>query len=184
MFLLSFAIVSFLRFSNYFVWIILEPGISFHVYQLGFSSQEFGLFFGTYGLMMVIGQIFLGSLSDKFGRKRVIALGTVIYLISFTILFFSTQFWHFILMSILAGIGFSLVLPAQYAFIGDIVKKPEYRGKVIGIFYAFTNIAGIFGPIFGGYLYLVLEIHFLYLISILVLILNIFLLFFLKPQSL
>ncbi|KKK80984.1 hypothetical protein LCGC14_2818020, partial [marine sediment metagenome] len=52
-----------ISFLDFFSWIVIEPGIIFYFYNLGFTPLEFGYFVGVYGAFVAIGQIFFGGLS-------------------------------------------------------------------------------------------------------------------------
>ena len=73
----------------------------------------FGLVVGVYGVTMVLGQAFLGPLSDKYGRKSVIVTGTVIETVFYAGLIFLTSFPLMIIAAAISGLGTALIEPAM-----------------------------------------------------------------------
>ena len=54
-------------------WLLVSPGFIFYFYdELFLSASDFGYFVAGYGLFAALGQAFLGNLSDKYGRKKII----------------------------------------------------------------------------------------------------------------
>ena len=64
---------------------------------------------------------------------------------------------------------FRVIIPSVVALLADITKSETNRGKVIGIHYGIFFLAGIVGPIFGGYLGDVFSFNFVLYISVLIL---------------
>jgi MFS family permease len=141
----------FISFLDYISWIMIEPGIIFYLYdEIGFSPFDFGVFVGIYGITVVIGQVFFGGLSDRFGRYLIIFVGGIAHFLGYLALIFASSLLEFMLMPIFAGVAIALIHPALTALVGDLAKE-KHRGQVIGILAIPVQFAGIVGPLFGGW---------------------------------
>lgn len=160
-----FAALTYINFVDYLSWAILEPGVSFYVYdELGFSPTDFGLFIASYGLAVAVFQLLLGGLSDKVGRRLVLAAGGVVHFAGYFVLLFANSFLTFILFAMLAGVAVALIQPSLIAFVGDVTAS-DHRGQVMGLLGSVVQLAGVIGPVGGGYLAELFPVTLLFWIS-------------------
>ena len=103
-------------------------------------------FVGAYGLAMLLGQAFLGKLSDRYGRKPVMILGLLLNGTLFPGLIFVHSFGLLFPVAVLAGLGDALFIPAIAASYLDIAE-PEHRSQVIGIKGSVVALATVVGPL-------------------------------------
>jgi predicted MFS family arabinose efflux permease len=85
---------------------------------------------------------YFGALADRFGRRKIMALGLVSQCIGMAGISLSTGWWSAVPM-FLAGLAINMFLPAQQAYISDIASF-ERRGRALAsveISFAFTGIA-------------------------------------------
>ncbi len=101
---------------------------------------------GGYGLAMMLGQVFLGQVSDRFGRKPVIVAGTALNLLLYPGMAFIGDFWTLFGVSVLAGLGMALLSPALSALYLDITQ-PQYRSRILGIKGSVLSLGGVLGPL-------------------------------------
>ncbi len=87
-----------------------------------------GIALGAYGLTQALFQIPFGMMSDKFGRKPVIAAGMVIFAIGSVIAAISTSIEGVLLGRIIQGSG--AVAAAVIALTADLTRE-EYRTKAM-----------------------------------------------------
>ena len=167
-----FIVFIFIRFAGIVSWSLIEPSVSFYLYNLNYDSLAVGFYFSCYGITMFLGQTFLGGLSDKFGRKIVLQIGLIIYMLGFCFLLNTDQIINFYISGILNGIGVSLIIPSIVAELADITNGSGNRGKIMGFYYGAYYLAGIVGPIFGGYLGEVFNFNFVVSLAIAILIMG------------
>jgi DHA1 family tetracycline resistance protein-like MFS transporter len=136
-----------LDFIGSFAFAFVEPQMVFYFYEeLDWSTVQFGIVVGAYGLVMVIGQTALGQLSDRFGRKPVIIAGTLLMVTFYAGLVFATTFSLLMLVAVVAGLGAALTAPAVSAYYLDITAE-QHRSRVLGIKGAATSLGSVTGPL-------------------------------------
>jgi EmrB/QacA subfamily drug resistance transporter len=91
-----------------------------------------------------------GKLGDLFGRKRILQIAVVIFLIG-TILCASSQtMWQLIAFRAIQGIGSGGMVALLPGIIGDVVP-PRERGKYQGLVAGTFTVANAAGPLIGGF---------------------------------
>lgn len=103
--------------------------------------------------LLTLGTLILtaGSLSDLFGRKRIIIWGLYGFLAASLLCALSPTGLALIIARALQGIAGALLVPSSLAFIISTFKDAA-QSKAIGTWTAWTGIAFIAGPIIGGLL--------------------------------
>jgi multidrug resistance protein len=150
--LATFAILILVSFVLTFTFAFISPVMVFYVYdELNFSATQFGLLAGVLGLAMVLGQIFLGGLSDKYGRKPVIILGLIVFSIFYAGMMFFTRFASCFLVSAIGGIGSALATSATSAYILDISDE-DHRSRIQGIRSSFMALGEAIGPLLAVFI--------------------------------
>lgn len=131
---------------------MLVPILSLYTQNLrGATPLLIGIALGCYGLTQAVFQMPMGLYSDRFGRKKIIALGLVIFALGSVIAALSDNIYGIILGRSLQGAG--AVGSATTALLADLTS-PEQRTKamaVVGITIgaAFT-LAMVLGPVLNG----------------------------------
>ena len=93
-----------------------------------------------------------GSLGDRFGRRRVYALGIVTFTGASMLCGLAPSVTLLIAARALQGIGAALLVPGSLALIAASFTTGHERGKAIGTWSAFSAIATALGPVLGGWL--------------------------------
>lgn len=92
-----------------------------------------------------------GVVGDRFGRKRILIIGLVIFAVSSAICAFAVNAGMLIGFRAIMGIGGAAVLPTTLAII-TVVFPPQERGKAIGAWAGAVGAAVALGPVLGGLL--------------------------------
>lgn len=92
-----------------------------------------------------------GSSGDRYGRKRVFLLGTVLFAGGSAWCAFAGSIDALIAARTLQGIGAALLVPGSLSLISS-AYSPAKRGRAIGTWSGFTAMMGASGPVLGGWL--------------------------------
>ena len=92
-----------------------------------------------------------GALGDRFGRKRVLVIGLIIFGIASAASAFATTPGQLIAFRAVMGVGGAAVMPTTLAII-TVVFPPHERGKAIGAWAGAVGAAVALGPVLGGLL--------------------------------
>ena len=148
---LSLSAVFFLRMLPLFM---LLPVLSLAGESYQYSTpQLLGIALGIYGLTQASLQIPFGMLSDRFGRKPIICLGLIIFIIGSLIAAMSDSVYGLILGRALQGSG--AIAAAIMALAADLSTE-QHRTKVmalIGISIGISfSVAFVIGPLLYNYI--------------------------------
>ena len=89
----------------------------------------------------VLGALFGGWPTDRYGRQRTLLYIGVLYLISAVGSAFSTDVWSFMMFRFIGGVGVGISTIAAPLYISEIAP-PERRGRLTGLF-QFNIVLGI-----------------------------------------
>ncbi|NDE05219.1 MAG: MFS transporter [Flavobacteriia bacterium] len=92
-----------------------------------------------------------GVLGDKYGRRKILLIGLVIFMLASAACSFAASPSQLIWLRAIMGIGGAAVTPVTLAII-TVVFPPKERGKAIGTWAAAVGGAVALGPILGGLL--------------------------------
>jgi predicted MFS family arabinose efflux permease len=87
--------------------------------QVGKSSSTVGLLFTGYSLSAALSVLFWGPLSDKFGRKRGLLAGLIIFSLGSIATFLSSTFEPLLLSRIITGMGASMISLNAISYAAD-----------------------------------------------------------------
>ncbi|UCE11094.1 MAG: MFS transporter [Candidatus Thorarchaeota archaeon] len=140
-------------FANMFALGILEVAFVLDaVERFGISPLEIGVFFGVIGVVMIIGNIVFGKLSDRVGRKWLIVGGALIGAFSLLLFVIADSTLGFVIAGAVLAVGMSMRGPTIQALIGDLTDRRHY-GTMMGAFGAVSNGAYAVSPLLGGVMY-------------------------------
>lgn len=127
---------------------MLMPVFAIYGQELeGFSPIWVGLAIGAYGLTQAILQIPMGLLSDRFGRRRIIVIGLILFAIGSVVAAMAESVYMVTLGRAIQGTG--AIASAVLALAADLTRE-EQRPKVmavIGMCIGMSfSLALIFGP--------------------------------------
>jgi multidrug resistance protein len=107
--------------------------------------------FSSYLLASTVTVPVYGKLSDVYGRKPIFTLGTLVFLLGSVLCGFSQDMAQLIACRAIQGLGAGAVFPVTLTIVADEFSLEE-RARIIGFFSATWGVAGIVGPLVGGFL--------------------------------
>jgi MFS family permease len=132
----------------------LNDGLAWGLFPLifaaaGMNLAQIGLLASIYPGVWGITQLVTGGLSDRVGRKRLIASGMCLQAVGIAITAWSSTFAWFAAGAVLLGLGTAMVYPTLLAAIGD-VAHPSWRGSAVGVYRFWRDMGYAFGAIIAG----------------------------------
>jgi EmrB/QacA subfamily drug resistance transporter len=92
----------------------------------------------------------LGKLSDLYGRRSVMIISVAVFLVGSVACALAPSMFLLICARVLQGAGGGALLSLANTIVADVVS-PRERGRYQGYFAAMFAIAGILGPVLGGF---------------------------------
>ena len=93
--------------------------------------------------------LFAGAWSDRVGRKRMLMIGNIVFLISAILSGMTNSVEILILLRALTGVGSALAMPAAMALTFDVTRGTNQR-TAVGIMGGTQAIGALLGPLVGG----------------------------------
>jgi EmrB/QacA subfamily drug resistance transporter len=112
------------------------------VEQLEWTVNAYNL---SFAVLLIIG----AALGDRFGRRRLYALGLGIFAAASAASALAPDVGILVAARALQGVGSALIMPLGLTLL-SAAFPPEKRGAAIGIFSAITGLAVASGPLVGG----------------------------------
>jgi len=128
------------------------PGLitEFNGGDIAKGSNSYGWLVGVFAVMQFISSPILGSLSDRFGRRKVILVALAGSAIDYVVMGLApTLAWLFVARMISGATAGALA--ACNAYIAD-VTPPEKRAQAYGLLGAAFGLGFVIGPALGGLL--------------------------------
>ena len=127
------------------------PIMPFYIESMGASGTTLGALMASFSVAQFIFSPIWGGLSDRYGRKKILLVGTIGNGISMLLFGLSTQVWMLFIARGLAGILSSATMPTAMAYIADSSDEKN-RGGGMGIIGAAMGVGMVIGPGLGGWL--------------------------------
>jgi DHA1 family tetracycline resistance protein-like MFS transporter len=144
----TFSVLFTTVFLDFLGFALVLPFIFFYAESFGASPFIFGLLLASYSISQFIFTPIWGSLSDRFGRRKIMLLCLLGSGLSFILFGLANSLWLLFLSRIIAG-AMGATFPVASAYVADITT-PENRMKYIGKIGAAFGLGFIIGPAIGG----------------------------------
>ncbi len=126
--LLSLFLMVFVSSSQIMIMVPLLPMIG---ESLNISTTLLGTLFSGSAIMVGIFALFMGPISDRIGRRRVLVYGTLTMSLALALHAFAVGFWSLMAIRLFAGAAAGMLSGAAVSFVGDFFP-PERRGWANG----------------------------------------------------
>ncbi|MBW9157918.1 MDR family MFS transporter [Clostridium tagluense] len=107
--------------------------------------------FAAYLLTSAISTPIYGKLSDLYGRKNILSIGIIIFLLGSCLCGISQSMYQLIAFRAVQGLGAGAIFTVTYTIVGDVFTAEE-KPKVQGWLSTVWGIASLTGPFLGGFL--------------------------------
>ena len=117
----------------------------------GVPVAQVALVAAAYPAVWGLGQLFTGALSDRWGRKWLIATGMGLQAVGISFFVVGRTMTSWLTAAILLGVGTAMVYPTLLAAISD-VAHPTWRGSAVGVYRLWRDLGFAIGGILAGLL--------------------------------
>jgi MFS family permease len=132
----------------------LNDGLAWGLLPLYFAAHELsvariGVLASLYPAVWGLGQLLTGGLSDRWGRKRLIAGGMLVQAAALALFALSKSFSWWVVGAVVLGAGTAMVYPTLLAAIGD-VAHPTWRARSVGVYRLWRDAGFAIGALISG----------------------------------
>jgi MFS family permease len=132
----------------------LNDGMAWGLFPLFFAAAGLGIgptatLAAVYPATWGLAQLATGALSDRWGRKWLIAIGMWTQALGIAVVATANTFGGFATGAALLGIGTAMVYPTLLAAIGD-VAAPAWRASAIGVYRFWRDLGYAVGAVVAG----------------------------------
>jgi MFS family permease len=132
----------------------LNDGMAWGLFPLFFAAahlsvERIAVLAATYPAVWGVCQLFTGALSDRVGRKWMIASGMWVQAGGIGLIAATSSFFPWVTGAVLLGVGTAMVYPTLLAAIGD-VAHPSWRASAVGVYRLWRDAGYAFGALLSG----------------------------------
>ncbi len=121
----------------------------FAAMYIGLSPTLIGVLLAVEILLLALLQVYSGNIADRFNRKAMVVVGSLINLTFLGLVPFTHNFWQLLGLCALQGLGGAISMPASSALTVEEGRKFG-MGSTIAIFTMAMSIGMAIGPLLGG----------------------------------
>ncbi|MCJ8323520.1 MAG: MFS transporter [Rhizobiales bacterium] len=140
-------------FMSRFTFLMVWPFLALILYNdFGLNELEIGIFM-TLAVSIGVGTgLFMGNLSDRIGRRKVIMAGLFLTIIAMFGIANASDIYIIWLATTIASIARGMVEDPGKALMTDMMGSREAKDLAIQMRYFFLNVGAAFGPLTGVYI--------------------------------
>ncbi|MGH3369229.1 MAG: MFS transporter [Nocardioidaceae bacterium] len=132
----------------------LNDGLAWGLFPIlfaaaGLSVAKIGILAALYPAVWSLGQLVTGAVSDRLGRKWMIAAGMWLQAVALAAIAVGDAFAAWAVAAVLLGAGTAMVYPTLLAAIGD-VAHPAWRARSVGVYRLWRDGGFVVGALLAG----------------------------------
>jgi MFS family permease len=120
-----------------------------HFAAAGLVIERIAILSAVYPVTWGVSQLLTGALSDRVGRKWMIAGGMWVQAMAIALFLVPVNFALWFAAAVLLGVGTAMVYPTLLAAIGDVVD-PLVRASSVGVYRLWRDSGYAFGALISG----------------------------------
>jgi MFS family permease len=124
-------------------------GMPLRVNEVGLSNADFGLLLTFNGLLIVLFELPISSITMRYDARIVLALGFALVGIGFSLIGAATTMPMLLGTVLIWSIGEMIAAPVSYAYVAD-VAPPAMQGRYQGVFGLAWGSGAVTGPLLAG----------------------------------
>lgn len=117
--------------------------------QKHFSLEQIGIVTAVYPAVWGLSQLLTGKLADIYCKRNLLFWGMLLQGIAILLIIFSVSITHYIIISVVLGIGTAIVYPAFLSSIAEDTN-PSQRAKSLGVFRFWRDLGYVLGALMTG----------------------------------
>ena len=131
-----------------------------HVTDMGFSAEEAASVFSLVGVMIIVGRLLMGIVSDKIGGKMTAIICILLQAGAMVWLLWAWDLWMLYLFAIVCGFTWGGIGPSMATLVGDTFGLRQI-GSILGILDGGFGVGAAIGPVIGGLIFDVTNSYFM-----------------------
>ncbi|MBI4247713.1 MAG: MFS transporter [Candidatus Rokubacteria bacterium] len=120
--------------------------------DLGFTPFQAASAISALGVGAVAGRLVMGALSDRLGRKIVVAAAMALQALAFGGFAGARDLWLIYATAFVFGYSYGAISTLFTAIVGDFFGR-EHAGTLVGVLFALAGSMGGWGPLIAGVIY-------------------------------
>ncbi|MFJ6437837.1 MFS transporter [Streptomyces sp. NPDC091416] len=128
------------------------PFLSYHLKDLGYSTQAVGQVLAVFGVGWLFGQLITGWAADTIGRRRTLVIAMTTAAVCLPLMAQAQDFAAVCAGALIAGTVYDAPRPVVSAVIADLITEDAQRAAVNGWRYGAVNIGAALTGAVGGLL--------------------------------
>ena len=137
--------------AQYLAYGALETFLPLYAIAVGRAEWEIGLIFGLQTVTTLLTKPLMGRLSDRLGRRALIALGLLVSAVALAAVPWTAAMLPLAVLAMLFGLGVAVVTSSTAAFVADLAHGTAH-GAALGTLGTIMDVGHASGPIVAGLL--------------------------------